>query len=86
MNVSAAFLIKTGCRGFVQLDVRGGGRGGLLEGTDPEPLLTFLVIMKAALLFSYKHGVKDKDKWVFVEPTSLCLPRKLDHETHGSER
>lgn len=38
------------------------GGGGLLEGSDPEPLLTFLVIMKAALLFSYKHGVKDKDK------------------------
>lgn len=34
----------------------------LLEGTDPEPLLTFLVIMRAALVFSYKHGAKEKDK------------------------
>ncbi len=39
-----------------------GGRAELLEGTDPEPLLTSLVVTKAALLFSYKHGVEDKDK------------------------
>lgn len=33
----------------------------LLAGTDPEHLLTFLV-----LLFLYKQGVKEEDKPVFV--------------------
>lgn len=63
INVSTARLIETSCSSFIQLDVaRRGGGEGLLEGTDPEPLLTSSVITKAALLFSHKHGVKDKDK------------------------
>lgn len=62
----AACLTETGCSGFIQLDVAKKKKRveglGLLEGTDPEPLLTLLVITRAALLFSYKHGVRGKDK------------------------
>lgn len=60
VNVLATSLIETNCRGFIHLDEaeRGGGwrvegRGlGLLEGIDPEPLLTPLVTVKITLLFS----------------------------------
>lgn len=40
----------------------GGGGAALLRGADPEPLLTLLVIVKAELLFSYKHNLKTKGK------------------------
>lgn len=64
----------------------GGGGLGLLEGTDPEPLSTFSAFITAAFVFLYKHGVREKDKGVFVQSTSLCLLRKLDHETQKRER
>lgn len=52
INVSTACLIETSCSGFIQLDVaRRGGGEGLLEGTDPEPLLTSLVITRQHFCF-----------------------------------
>lgn len=85
LTTTGCFCYLCSCRGFVHLDVAT-FQWGLPEGTDPDPFLTFLVIIKAACLFLDKHTVQDKDKWVIASPTTLSLLRTLDHEAHGSER
>lgn len=84
-NLDTCFCCLSGCRGFIRLNAAT-FQWGRPERTDPDLFLTFLVIIKAACLFSYKHTVQDKEKWVIVSPTTLSLLRTCDHEAHGSER
>lgn len=58
-NLDTCFCCLSGCSGLIRLDVAM-FQWGLPEGTDPDPFLAFLVIIKAARLFSYKHTIRER--------------------------